>query len=291
MVDAMDMGICPHGQGAFAQIAPVGGSWDYAHMPNMRKSDEKEALRQLLIERIEARRDELGLTDNEVATAGGNRYIMRDLRGRGSIPSSDKLGGIAALLGVSVDWLMGRTTDPTPPTISPPMTFEARPADVGDVSRMFRQFPQDLPIYGTAFGHNMNFGEDGNTDIEVTLFEPTERIGFALRPPALFGDKLAYAFRIQGDSMFPAHKPGNLRIAQPNKPPQIEDDVIVQLRVPIDDGDHGEEIVAVLIKTLVKRTADYVVLRQYNPLREFRVPRHMIASIHLVQDPGDLLDR
>lgn len=258
-------------------------------MTNTRKSDDKEALRQLMIARIDERREALDLTDNEVSNAGGNRYIMRDLRGRGSIPSTDKLGGIAALLDVSVDWLMGRTTDPTPPP--PAFAIEAKRADVGDVSRMFRHFPQDLPIYGTAFGHNMAFDDDGSTDIEVTLFEPTERIGFALRPPALFGDKQAYAFRIQGDSMFPAHKPGNLRIAQPNKPPQIEDDVIVQLRIPIDDGGVGEEIVAVLIKTLVKRTAEYLVLRQYNPPCEFRVPRHMIAAIHLVQDPGDLLDR
>ncbi|NIJ37890.1 transcriptional regulator with XRE-family HTH domain [Sphingopyxis panaciterrae] len=259
-------------------------------MPNARISDEKEARRQLLIARIDERRELLGATDNEISVAGGNRYIMRDLRGRGSIPSTDKLGKMAELLGVSIDWLMGRTDDPSPaPSIL--SARDAAPANVGDVGRMFRHFPQDLPIYGTAFGHNMSFDENGAADIEVTLFEPTDRIGFALRPPALFGDQSAYAFRIQGDSMWPAHKPGNLRFAQPSKPPQIEDDVIVQLRAPIDDGDHGEEVVAVLIKTLVRRTADFVVLRQHNPPREFRVPRHMIKAIHLVEDPGDLLDR
>lgn len=265
----------------------MGSAWDYAHMSNAPKSDEKERRVRTLIERIDERRAMHGLSDNEVSNAGGNRYIMRDLRGRGSIPSSDKLANIAALLGVSSDWLMGRTDDPSGHPV-PVAVIEALPAGVGDASRLFREFPKNLPIYGTAFGHNMRFDDNGSTDIEVTLFEPSDVVGYARRPPALEDDKEAFGFYIQGDSMFPAHKPGAFRIASTKKPPRITDDVIVQLRAPIDDG---EEVIAVLIKTLVKRTAEFIELSQYNPPMTFRVPNARIAKIYLVEDPGDLLSR
>lgn len=219
--------------------------------------------------------------------ATGSPDTIRDARRKRSLPGSVKLGRLADALHLSVDQLLGRR-----PIEDPPRIMEAVRADsVGDVRQRFRGFPRDLPVYGTALGHNLNFDGDGNAEIEVTLVEPTDVINRVLRPPILEGDPEAYAFYVQGDSMFPAHRPGKLRFALTRKPPQIEDDVIVQLRVPVDDGQDGEEVVAVLIKTLVKRTSEYVVLRQYNPPREFKVPREMIAKIHLVVDPGDMFDR
>ncbi|MFN7028417.1 MAG: S24 family peptidase [Sphingopyxis sp.] len=253
-------------------------------MMNPRKSADKDALRQLLIDRIDERRAALGIADNEISLAGGNRYIMRDLRGRGSIPSAEKLSGIAHLLGVSVDWLTGRSTDQAPPA-----AIEAKLANVGDVTRAFRQQPNDLPVYGTAHGHTLSFGDDGQAPIEVTLFEPGDVVRRVARPPALANQRAAYALYVQGDSMFPAHKPGSLVVVNPAQIPAIGDDVIVQLLAPIDDGQDGQQIVSVLIKTLVKRSASFVELYQYQPEAQFRVPRERIAAIHRVVPLGEML--
>lgn len=264
----------------------MGRAWDYAHMPEGRKSDEKQALRQLLLARIEDRRDLFGFTDNEISLAGGNRYIMRDLRGRGSIPAGEKLAGIAQLLGVSTDWLMGRTDDPTPPDVPSAVELTHAPA-VGDVSRTFRRAPQNLPVHGTALGHNLRFDEDGTADVEVTLYDPGSAIHYVTRPPALFNNDTAYAIYVQGDSMAPAHKDGALRVVNPRAPLRVGDDVVVQLHA--SDGDEGQEVVSALIKTLVRRSASFVVLQQLNPAREFRVPVERIAAIHRVMDLADLL--
>lgn len=236
---------------------------------------------------IDAERQRAGESERAFSMrVAGSPDMIRKARDNRALPRPQRLTLIADRLNLTVDQLLGRAT-----VEQLPYTIEAVPANMGDVSRRFRHFPKSLPIYGTAFGHNMAFDGDGVADIEVTIFEPTDVVGYALRPPALEDDQEAYGFRIQGDSMFPAHRPGNFRIALTRQPPRIEDDVIVQLRREIDDGQDGEEVISVLIKTLVRRTADYVELRQYNPLRTFRVPRHMIKAMHLVVDPGDLLDR
>jgi phage repressor protein C with HTH and peptisase S24 domain len=49
------------------------------------------------------------------------------------------------------------------------------------------------------------------------------------------------------------------------------DDVVVQL----GDGQ-------ALVKTLVRRTETHLVLRQYNPAKDFKVDRATVKSIHLI---------
>lgn len=232
-------------------------------MPNSLNSAQKEARADALLEKIETRRAALGLSENEVSQAGGNAYVIRDLRRKASIPGPDKIKGIAAKLGVTVDWLLSLGDEPPAPL---PPRVEAVPANVGDVSRMFRDMPSGLPVYGTALGHNIKFGDNGSAEVEATIFEQTSALLYVARPPALMGVQEAYGFYVQGDSMAPAHKDGVLRFANPRAPLRMQDDVVVQLRAPIDDGQNGEEIVCVLVKTLIKRNASEITLEQLNPI-------------------------
>lgn len=207
---------------------------------------------------------------------------IRNARRNMALPSPRNLQGLADALNLSVDQLMGRAT----PGPAPANAIEAIPAAVGDVSRTFRHSPRDLPIYGTAHGHTLTFDGNGGAEVETTIVQPTEVIRYVTRPPALGEQPTAYALYVQGESMFPAHRPGELVVVDPRQPPAIGDDVIVQLADPLGDG---RDVNTVLIKTLVRRSASFVELQQYNPPAIFRVNSDKIAHIHRVVPLGDLL--
>lgn len=223
----------------------------------------------------------------------GSPDTVRKVRATRKLPGTTKLRRIAEGLGLSMDQLAGRVPASTAGDAPTPLfpRVEAVPADIGDVSRAFRQMPGGLPVYGTALGHNIKFDDEGSADIEVTLYEPTNAILYVARPPALMGVDEAYGFYVQGESMAPAHKDGVLRFANPRAPIRVTDDVVVQLRAPIDDGENGEEVVSVLVKTLVRRSASYITLEQLNPHHRFNVPTDRVAAIHRVMEMDDLFRR
>lgn len=221
--------------------------------------------------------------------ATSNVDTIRNVRRTGRMPKERNLSGIAAFIGMSVNEMLGRES--AAPTASHSFSKPApRPADLGDATRLFREMPRNMPVYGTALGHNIAFNGDGTADIETTILTFTDEIMYVARPPALMGNGDAYAFYVQGDSMAPAHRDGALRFANPRATLRATDDVLVQLRAPIDDGQDGEEVVCVLLKTLVRRTGAHVTLEQLNPPRQFNVPNDRIKAIHRVMEMDDLFN-
>jgi phage repressor protein C with HTH and peptisase S24 domain len=57
---------------------------------------------------------------------------------------------------------------------------------------------------------------------------------------------------------------------------------VVQLKGDDTEDQYEERITAVLIKRLVRRSASFVELRQFNPDTTFRVGSERIAAIHKV---------
>ena len=119
---------------------------------------------------------------------------------------------------------------------------------------------RNLPILGHAKG-----GED------AFFIDNGEVAGYTMRPHVLDGVPDAYAVEFWDTSMEPALKHGHLGWVHPRKPVKPGDDVVVQL----NDGQ-------ALVKTLVRRTDSHLVLRQYNPPKEFKVDRAKVKSIHLI---------
>lgn len=151
-------------------------------------------------------------------------------------------------------------------------------AGTSDVRRAF--YGEDplpsMPLLGTAVGAESS---DIEEDVELTELHLGEVLDYLARPASLASDKDAYALTIVGDSMFPRFEPGERAAVSPRATIVIGDDVIVQLR-GIDDSD--ERIKMVLIKRLVRRTAAYVELRQFNPDKTFRVEARRVAAMHKV---------
>lgn len=131
---------------------------------------------------------------------------------------------------------------------------------------------RDLPVLGTA-----EAGEDGA--LNIFAGDVIDRIG---RPPGLSGAREAYAIFVVGDSMEPVYRRGDLLFVHPKRPPQIGDDVIVQLKAGAD----GER--RAYLKRLVRRTAATLVLRQFNPDREKSIAVKDVDSIHKVLTNNDM---
>lgn len=232
-------------------------------------------------QRLDQRRDEKGFTDRSLSMAvTGKPDLIRDGKKRQRLPSGNNLVKVAEVLEVSVDWLTGKDALAIPSDVR-----------IADPNIPFQAFPsgrrnETLPVLGTAHGGTVIYQDTAgdDADVEQTLFEPTQVVRYVTRPPALNGADEAYAVYVEGESMDPRYRPGDMAVVDPRKPPQIGDDVIVQL----SENGH-DEICAILIKTLARRSPDFIELLQYNPPLRFRVDSRRVRRMHRIMSQGDLL--
>ncbi|MEW6626557.1 MAG: S24 family peptidase [Pseudomonadota bacterium] len=189
--------------------------------------------------------------------------LAKALEGRGSPPiKAEDVTSLAAVAPIA--------------NASEPVEYEG--------SSMYRM-PRDLPIYGSALG--AEHVVDGEA-VELTTLNKAEVIERRERPPILNGKRDVYGLYVQGSSMDPAFDDGDLLVVQKTNAVSIGDFVVVYLR-PTDDSDDGETARSVLIKRLVRRTAQYVELRQYQPDITFRIPKDDVLRIDKALRTRDLL--
>lgn len=233
----------------------------------------------LLQERLSAKLNERGVTARETSIgATGQPDAIRNILKKNAMPSIDRLDAIAAELGTTSDWLLGRE-NAIERTIS---NEDAVAADT------FRRLPKNLPIYGTALGADMEFGDESGVIVKVeqTEVHMVAPVDFMARPIGVTGRPDLYVLTVSGHSMEPRFDSGKRVLVDPKRSPGVGDDVIVQLRGPTFDG---EEIRHVLIKQLVRRRAGVVVLRQFNPEAVFEVPNEQVAAVHRVMSWDEAL--
>jgi phage repressor protein C with HTH and peptisase S24 domain len=225
----------------------------------------------VLIDRLRQRLAETGKSAWKASKeATGSPDAIRQIEA-GHQPSAARLEKLAATLNTTSGWLLGE--DDTP-----------RLADARSLFR-HRDQPQDVPVYGTAMGADIEIDGNGHAcDVEVTNLEMGEITGFLRRPPGLSGNQKAYALYVVGSSMRPRFDPGQAVFVDTRRPPAIGDDVIVQL---VDARE--ERVVSALIKTLARRTSSYVELQQYSPDITFKIAMERIASIQRVLPWSELL--
>lgn len=233
----------------------------------------------IFFERLDKRREELKLSDRALSlAAGASQDLIRTARNKNHIPNASNLSNLARALGVTTDWLLGRD-DKT----------QAMPSDASFSDRKLDFVPtkpqSDLPVLGTGHCGVVEFGSNGDAvRIEQTQFEPTTVIRYVTRPLALMGVPSAYAIYFVGESMYPRFQAGEMGIVDPRRPPSRGDDVLVQLR-----DEDTDEITCILVKRLIRQTADFVELEQFNPAVIFKVPTSRVARIHRIVPPGEML--
>lgn len=249
--------------------------------------------RSLLLERIDQRIAELGLSRERASLmAGMSRDGIRNLsREGGRIPRGANLASLARVLETTSSWLLGETDDASPapaapkePDTGPPrMTpdqlarseFEMSEARLVAVPFPLRaEMPMNVPIYGLAAGSAISTFEGFNFEGEI--------VDYARRPPALHQIKDAYALYITGHSMEPMHQSGDLRFVNPHKPYRRGDTVAIHVR----PSEHAP--LQCFIKIFIERRPDGIVARQLNPeaIMEFRAAT--IVAIHRVMTTAEL---
>ncbi len=149
------------------------------------------------------------------------------------------------------------------------------------------QRPQEnLQVWGAALGAEREF--DGQA-VELTTLNTGGIVDYVRRPAMLNGKKGVYALHVQGSSMHPALPDGEMIVAAREMPLSVGDNVVVYLRTDEPDFDDGETSRGVLVKELVRRSASYVELRQYQPQRDFRVDMRDVLRIDRVLTRREML--
>lgn len=200
--------------------------------------------------------------------AGTGRSIFTEIRRHGN-PTAETLGRL--LRAIDLDPARFEAVRQVVET----EVRSAGIADVHDARYGTKPIPR-LKLLGSAVGGQ--YDEGGVDLIELHLGDVLD---YLARPASLESDGKAYALTVISDSMSPRFEPGERVAVSPRAPVHIGDDVIVQLRGNGEDQ-NADRIAQVLVKRLVRRSASYVELRQFNPDETFQVPAARIAAIHKV---------
>jgi SOS-response transcriptional repressor LexA len=225
-------------------------------------SEQQIAVRDLVQQMLA----ETGLTLTELARRAGvssttlTRFMNKDVK---HTLSMSTLGKLSVASGVGV-----------PMGLSAPGVVARPPAESLAVPRR-ADMPHDLPVYGTAQGAN------GEGAFIINMGGQVDRIR---RPPGLMANRDAFAIYVEGDSMEPRFEPGETVVVDPNRPVRPGDDIVLLLESP----EPGRPPCA-YIKRLVRRGAERILVRQYNPPREMEFPTAAVRKIFRVMRVGELL--
>lgn len=168
--------------------------------------------------------------------------------------------------GVSVDWLFyGRGQAPSRASQGSTQV-EATPLPNGVIVRSATNRPVGLlPVYGMA--------QAGDEGAIVWTDAPKDYID---RPGSLDNVPDAYAVYVVGDSMESRYFAGEAVHVNPAKPARRGDFVVAQVLDP-----HTGETVA-LVKRLVTRDSEKLVLAQLNPSKEFTFSMRDVVAVHRI---------
>jgi hypothetical protein len=213
-----------------------------------------------------------GLSANAWAVkAGVNRTVWADMRRHGN-PSRRTLEKLLVAAGSSLAEFEALR-------IGPEFAPVPQPSAVGE-GRGRGWIPQSLPplpLRESALAGEWGGAGSGIEVMEVRTGTEIDRLP---RPASLAGDPDAYAVTIVGDSMWPRFRPGRRVAISPRSPVAIGDDVLIRLK-----REGGQQLV--LLKELVRRTADHIEVRQFRPDIVFMIDPADVTAIEKVA--GELI--
>lgn len=137
-----------------------------------------------------------------------------------------------------------------------------------------QDMPLDVPVYGTAVG-----GSVGDFQLNGQV------VDYIRRPPSLARSRNAFAIFYANDSMYPRYEAGDPIYINPARHPSPGDDVLIELHQK-EGGEPG----AAYVKRLVKRSASFIVVEQFNPARaDIKIELVRIRNLWRIVPPKELL--
>jgi len=172
----------------------------------------------------------------------------------------------AEALGANWVWLLTGTGEPfggeppqTEPPAKAPVTADRQRTGVAVSSSR----SADLPVYASAEG-----GPSG-------MLVSADAIDWIVRPEALANVRDAFAVYVIGSSMEPRYEQGDMILVHPSRPVQRDNDVLL-----LSTQDGGA--FAALVKRLVAWSESSWAVRQYNPAKDYELPRREWQRAHVV---------
>jgi len=224
----------------------------------------------LLAQKINARLNETGKSARSVSIeATGNPDTIRHLlKGRQKSITGENLIRLADALGTTVSYLVGENEG----VAVDKGAIDLQQAKRHSQATITNHSRQDIPIMGTAAGSAIgSFVIEGGP------------VDFTYRPPGLAQARDIYAIYIAGNSMSPAHNPGDLRFVNPHKPHRVGDDVIIQTK-----NGEGKAIEA-SIGRFKSKDSEFITIEKLNPTNtqvKFKV--EFTIAIHRVLTTNEL---
>ena len=109
-----------------------------------------------------------------------------------------------------------------------------------------------------------------------------ETVDLVRRPPGVALG--TFALYVQGESMFPRFRRGDLVYVTDTRPAKAGDDVVIELHPA-----KGEQAGACLIKELVRVGGERVTLREYQPARrDFSIEARRVLKIWRIYTTAEL---
>lgn len=131
-----------------------------------------------------------------------------------------------------------------------------------------------IPVYGTSLA-----GSEG--DFQMNNGEAVDHVP---KPEHLAHRKGLFCLYVEGESMRPWKKPGQIVYLDPTRRPQIGDHVVVEMK-----GTPPYEDRPAFLKLLVGRSATRLKLQQYRPERTFEIDLKRINRILRVMPEEEIL--
>ena len=166
--------------------------------------------------RVRERIAELGTNANAVSMAAtGLPDAIRNILVKGSMPAAERLGQIAVQLKCEVPWLLGEDSS---------LGIDYRSTEIGPhlASRptleQLATTGRTLPVFA---------GDTDHTHDYITLRKGP--VDYAERPKMLASIENAYALYMDGKTMVPRYRHGELLVVHPGAPVSEEDFVVLRL--------------------------------------------------------------
>lgn len=225
----------------------------------------------LLRDKLRIARDKAGLSQADVARQLGIASSAVSQWETGDTePAKKRLPLLAQIFGVSINYFL----ESTQPVQEASGTEVTEAASVPENLPPESQMPRDVPIYGVAAANE----EDGAFNMEAEI------VDYGRRPPAMATARDLYGLFVASDSMEPVYRRGDLIYVRRRLPPRPGDDVIVQI-APERDGEQP----ACFVKRLKRRTADRIIVEQFNPPKDIQFPVNKVIAVHRVLTLGEVL--
>lgn len=193
--------------------------------------------------------------------AGKGETFVRDILKRDRTPSTENLQAVRD----AIARLAGRVP------LAEERSEVRAAADVEMPSR--DRMIKDIDVLGAAAGSSF-----GRGSFHFSM-DPIDRVA---RPPGLVGIRGVYAVYVENDSMWPKYGPGDLVFVNKFRPPAPGDTVVIQT------SEEEETEFAGFIKTLVRRTADWIECSQLNPAANLKFRNHPGLVLHRVYTNNEL---